>query len=239
MPGKEETSKESYYGDLSKTNKLSELFEVPIEQRDQNWQSKFLENVGEASFACGTPQVIEGPDGFPYFQLNIPEPYKEFECFVLMHMKDFLLQHGIGVVINANKGQPDWVFSHGDIVNFQLRAEFYTESEKHDLPSQEVIKDGEEILVGQPAEAILPIETRAVIREFLTNAGLENVKIALVNRRRPSGILQELVFNLTPARFQSTEHYEAVMRSIAWYLPRHYSYVSMEESALGENFQPL
>lgn len=235
-----QSEKAPYYGDLVKTNILNELFKVSREQRDDKWNAKFLENVADASFVCGNPQVIEGPDGFPYFQLNIPEPYKKFQCFVIRHMKDdFLLDKGFGVAINPSKGQPDWVFSYGDIVNYHIRNEFYTKSENWDLPKQEIIKEKEEVLLGQPSESILPNQTRIVIRDFLKGIGLNDTKLLLMNRRKPNGFLQELVFNLTPDKFEKKEHYEGVMKSIAWYLPRHYSYVSMNESAFKDSFRPL
>jgi len=233
-------SKEPYYGDLTKTKILRELFIVAREQRDDAWKINFFENVLDASFKCGDPQVIEGPDGFPYFQLNTPEPLQEFQCFVLRHMKDdFLLEKGFGVVINPLKGQPDWVFSYGDIVNYHLRNEFYTKSTVWNLPANETIKEEVKVLAGQPSESILPVQTRAVIREFLSGIGINDCKVFLMNRQKPEGYLQELVFNLTPDKFQKQEHYEAVMRSIAWYLPRHYTYVAMDESTMKENFQPL
>jgi hypothetical protein len=236
----EGSNKKSYEGDLAKTKILHELFEVTGELRDENWKTKFLANVTDASFACGDPQVIEGPDGFPYFQINIPEPGKEFQCFVLRHMKDdFLLERGWGVVINASKGEPDWVFSYGDIVNYHLMQEFYSQSQHWNLPKEEVIQEEEQALVGQPSESVLPPQTRAVLRDFLISLGITDCKVLLMNRRKSGPYLQELVFNLTPDKFQRHEHYEAVMRSIAWYLPRHYSYVSMHESSMGENFKLL
>ena len=232
--------REPYYGDLGKTKILRELFDTPVEQRNEDWQINFLENVVDASFSCGDPQVIEGPDGFPYFQLNIPEPNKQFQCYVIRHMKnDFLLEKGYGVVINPSKGAPDWVFSYGDIVNYQIRNEFYTKSENWHLPMQETIKEKEEILVGQPSESILPNETRSVIRNFLEGLGLNDVKLFLMNRNKPEGYLQELVFNLTPDKFEKKEHFDGVMKSIAWYLPRHYSYVAMNESNFKDSFKPL
>ncbi len=235
-----QTEETPYYGDLSKTSILNELIKTPREQRDDKWNAKFLENVADASFICGNPQVIEGPDGFPYFQLNIPEPNKKFQCFVIKHMKDdFLLEKGFGVAINPLKGQPDWVFSYGDIVNYHISNEFYTKSENSDLPDQEIIKEKEEVLIGQPSETVLPIQTRIVIRDFLKNLGINDTKLLLMNRRKPGGYQQELVFNLTPDKFEKKEHYEGVMKSIAWYLPRHYSYVSMNDSGFKDSFKSL
>jgi hypothetical protein len=229
-----------YYGDLEKTALLDKLFKVPKGQRDKKWESVFLENVADASFSCDTPQVIEGPDRFPYFQLNLPEPNNSFQCFVIKHMKDdFLMEKGFGVVINSAKGEPDWVFSHGDIVNYHIRNEFYTQSEDLDLPPHETIKKKESVFVGQPSETVLPNQTRAVIRAFFKSIGINDVKLLLMQRAKKDGFFQELVFNLTPDRFEIKEDYDGVMKSISWFLPRHYTYVSMSESSMKDSFQPL
>jgi hypothetical protein len=235
------TPNQPYYGDLDKTKVLRALFDTPQEQRNDFWTKTFLDNVAEASFACGQPQVIEGPDGFPYFQLNTPEPFKEFQCYVIKNMKDdFLLAEGFGVVINTSKNQPDWVFSYGDIVNYHIKREFYSVSTEWNRPQDEVVQDKEQALIGQPSEAILPAQARAAIRKFLEGLSIVDAKILLMNRRKPDEqFLQELVFNLTPDKFQSHEYFEAVMRSIAWYLPRHYTFVSMHESGRENNFVEL
>jgi hypothetical protein len=235
------TPNQPYYGDLDKTKVLRALFETPQEQRNDFWRKTFLDNVAEASFACGQPQVIEGPDGFPYFQLNTPEPFKEFQCYVIKNMKDdFLLAEGFGVVINTSKNQPDWVFSYGDIVNYHIKREFYSISTEWNRPQNEVVQDKEQALIGQPSEAILPTQARAAIRKFLEGLSIYDAKIFLMNRRKPDEqFLQELVFNLTPDKFESHEYFEAVMRSIAWYLPRHYTFVSMHESGRENNFVAL
>ncbi|POY35451.1 hypothetical protein C3K47_15435 [Solitalea longa] len=235
-----EPESKPYEGDLNKTKILAGLIKTPFEKRDDFWKDAFLGNVNDASFACGNPQVIEGPDGFPYFHLEIPKPNQPFQCYVIKHMvTDFLLQKGLGIVINAGIGNPDWVFSYGDILNFHLRNEFYSESVSWDLPKHEVIQEKEKILIGQPSEMLLPLETRLVMRGFLQTFGIHNAKLLLMNRSRPEGNLQELVFNLTPDKFQSEDHYESIMRSIGWFLPRHYSYVSMHETSFKADFLPL
>ncbi len=231
---------EPYLGDLNKTALLNELFETPAEQRDEAWQKTFLDNVLDASFACDEPQVAGGPDGFPYFRLHIPEPNTSFQCFVIRHMiGDFLLENGFGIVINPQKPSPDWVFSYGDIVNYHLKQEFYTSSSMPPLPPTEVLDKDERVLIGQPSESLFPMSVRQNMKKYLQWKKIEDVKILLMSRQSEQGMRQELVFNLTPDRFVSHEEYEAVMQSLAWFLPRHYIYVSMEEASFKSEFAPL
>jgi len=232
--------KEGYSGDWEKTAVLSNLFEIAKDKRDEDWNHEFLTHVAEASFACGDPQIIQGPDGFPYFQLETPLPNKPFQCYVISHMiPDFILTRGIGIVINANTGQPDWVFSYGSLVNFALRGEFYTTGTNLQLPKEETIAESENVLIGQPSAAFLPAATRAIMRQFIEQQGIRDVKIALMSRKYGDEVLQELVTNLTPHK-TGENLYEALQTHLNWFLPAHYSMVAMdEEGSLKDHFEPL
>ncbi|GAA4805289.1 hypothetical protein GCM10023231_38080 [Olivibacter ginsenosidimutans] len=234
------TAKEGYYGDLEKTAVLATLFEVDRAARDEAWNNEFSTNVSDASFACGEPQIIQGPDGFPYFQLQIPTPNKPFQCYVVRHIvSDFILNRGIGIVINAQKAQPDWVFTYGDLVNFAVRGEFYTTSSPVQLPKEEVIQRQEKVLMGQPSEAFLPGPARLIIRQFLEKQGIRDTKIALMTRQYGDDVLQELVTNLTPKKV-GQERFEALQSHLKWFLPRHYAMVATDEDgSLKNNFNPL
>jgi hypothetical protein len=234
----EESIKKPYLGDFAKTHILNQLFNTPTELRNDKWEKIFFENISEASFSCGNPQIATGPDGFAYFQLNIPEPNKEFQCYVLKHMKDdFLLEKGIGVVINSQKDQPDWVFTYGDIVNFHLNNEYYSKAPNWNLQKKEVINENEEVLVGQPSEQYLPNQTRKILSEYLKQMGVTDAKMLLMNRKMAKGVIQELVFNLTPKKIGDQNRYESIMNNIGWFLPRQYSYVAMEEESFRKQFE--
>jgi hypothetical protein len=235
---------EPYLGDLTKTNEIYHLVTVPKPDRDEAWDAAFLANLAEASFRCGTPQIIQGPDGFPYFQLFLPEPGVGFQCYVIDRMKDdFLLERGLGVVVNPAPAGPDWVLSYGDIVNFALTQQFYNTGETpfSKQVSDEIIEAEEQAMVGQPSATLLPQATRHVLRDYLQTNGVATPKVALLMRRLPggSGVSQDLVFNITPAAFASEAHYRSVMGHLGWFLPRHYSFVGMPEAALADSFQPL
>ncbi len=237
-------STEPYLGDLIKTDILFNLVQTPQAEREERWRQTFLDNIGQASFRCGNPQVITGPDGFPYFQLFLPEPHKEFQCFVIDKMKDdFLLSSGFGVVINPTPTSADWVLSYGDILNLHLNKSFYTTTETpfSKKTSNEVIAENEKVMIGQPSETILPKQTRKLILDFLKMNGVISPKILLMMRHRQdgNGVSQDIVFNLTPKNFKDENTYRTVMQTIGWYLPRHYSFVGMDEQSLGNGFTPL
>lgn len=233
---------EGYLGDLAKTQLVAELTLIPRAERDETWVQALLANIPLASFRSGTPQLIAGPDGFPYFQLLLPESGKEFQCFVIDKMvDDFLLQRGYGVVINADQGQPDWILTYGDILNYHLNGTFFTTESlfsKSTTP-EEIVTGGEEIMVGQPSETILPKETRKLLKDFFELNGILDPKVMLMMRKNGEELSQDLAFNITPEGFESEEHYRNMMQTVTWYLPRHYSIVGLNGSSADSGFEPL
>ena len=227
-----EGATQAYLGDLGKTKEIDALVQIPQSDRDEKWNETFLALVTQASFRCGDPQVINGPDGFPYFQLFLPEPNKSFQCFVIENMKnDFLLEVGFGVVINPSSDSADWVFSNGDILNLQLNKTFYsTEPTSFSkTKSVEILTESEQVMVAQPNEKLLPASTRKLLRDYLIRIGLAEPKVLLLMRtlKDGSGVSQNIVFNITPEQFENENSYQSVLRVISWYLPRHYSVVGM------------
>jgi hypothetical protein len=220
---------------------LDRLFTIPIEQRDEQWQEIVCTHIAEAPFRSGEPRVVLGPDNFPYFVLQLPEAGTPYEKFTIRSMKDdFLLEKGFGVVVNPRGNGVEWVFTYGDIVNYHLTGKFFSPRPKAATAETEVIKEDEQIMVTQPSETYLPRQTRAVLREHLAAIGFTDPKIFLMVRQKPGGEVQELAFNLAQDLFESREQQAQLMRSLGWFLPRHYSFVSFAtNTGLEQNFMPL
>jgi len=228
-----------YEGDLEKTALIHQLINIPLEKRDQNWVYLFAVNVPDASFRCGDPQVIMGPDGFPYFQLLIPEVGQPFECYVVNFLKEALLKEGLGIVLNAGKGQPDWVCSYGDLLNFYLHGEFYSTMPAAVDSASEALSAYEEAWVGQPSETYLPAMTRAVLRHYLIQVGVKDPKVLLMLPAKSEPSQLSLVFNISPDLFESEDHYLEIKNRIGWFLPRQYLIFGVEENAMKNHFKPL
>jgi hypothetical protein len=220
-----------YLGDLDKTKIISRLCDIPRDKRDGIWQKELLKNIVGASFQCGKPQIILGPDEMRYFQLLISEPNKEFECFVIEHMiNDYLLENGLGVVLNANKSEPDWVLSYGDIVNYSLNKEFLTANSLFldQRKSDEILTTEQRVRVGQPSESIIPLQARKVVREYLGSFGIIP-KICLMEWIDKENKF-DIVFTTAPSMFSDKEHFKTIMGSVKWFFPRHYSIVCKDEN---------
>lgn len=218
--------------DITKTQVMVDLFQVPQEKRDDIWQQTFYDSVQTASYACGNPQVFEGPDGFPYFILRTPEPNKPFESFCIKNMKDdFLLEKGFGVVINPKENSVDWVFSYGDIVNLHLNKEFFTKTDTVEIKNEETIKKNEQVLITQPSELFLPTQARQALKAFLQSIGIKRPKIMMVCRTIDGQVIQELAFNIFREDFQSIDHLNYRLKQISWFLPRHYVILSFPKNS--------
>ncbi len=244
---------------LEHTSEVAALCDVPSEDRDGAWQSAFFSVIATASFSCNDPQVILGPDGFPYFGLNLPTPHTEFECYSIAHLLEFLTTEGIGVVINPlAEGGPDWVFSYGDIWNYRETGEFIPKAPRYDNPQAEngvgpkEDKDGSdveigdaaaanaEILISYPSEQMLP----TYVRQAISSGLVHNFKI-----KTPSAFMifdselnpaQNLVFNIFAEDFENKADLESAQNFVLWSLPRDYGVVGIERgSSLSESFEPL
>ena len=227
--------------DITKTQILVDLFTVPADRRDEAWRKVFFESVQTASFACGNPQIFNGPDGFPYFVLRTPEPDNPFESFCIRNMKDdFLLEKGFGVAINPNGNCVDWVFTNGDILNLHLNKEFYSEKDTVEIQNVETLKKEEKVLIAQPSESFLPRQTRQLLKLFLQSIGIKRPKLMMVCRTIDGQVIQELAFNLFQEDFPSTDQLNYRLHQISWFLPRHYVVLAISKNSnLNEGFADL
>lgn len=229
-------------GNLEKTINLQHLLETSLPERTPQWIADFLENIDECNLQLAEPEVAAANDGYAYMNVKTVDPEINFKAFVIRQSLKTILANGFGLVVNAHKEQPDWVFSHGDLLNLYLNDEFYTDESIFSEHGKDfVLPKDEKVLIGQPSEQILPKETRQHIREFLSYSGIRDAKVMLMVRNPEDEELvsQDLVFNITPKMFATQEAYIQVMNTLAWFLPRHYSIVGIDESSVDSGFDSI
>ena len=236
------TQSNGYKGDLEHTAIIKSLLETPKENRDDTWIISFLSHVATASFICGEPQVIQGPDKFPYFQIFIPKPGVAFQCYVIEKMiDDFLLENGFGIALEPKGNEVEWVLTYGDLLHYSVHRTFAYPTNHGFVKSgtdNEVLDVNEQVLVGTPSEKILPTNSRHVIKSFLQAQGIQEPKVCLINRQGDvSG--QHLVFNIVPWQFESEGHYQSILRALGWFLPGYYSFIGVKEEVFKEDFVSL
>lgn len=235
-------SSSSSLGNLEKTINLQHLLEVSLPDRDAKWVADFLSNIDQCNLQLAEPEVAVANDSFAYMNARTVDPETNFKAFVIRNELDNILANGFGLVINAHKDQPDWIFSHGDLLNLKLNDEFYTDDSAFSEHGKDfVVPQDEKVLVGQPSEAILPAQTRKHIREFLAYSGMTNAKVMLIarNYEDEQNATQDLVFNITPMLFSTQDAYVQVMNTLSWFLPRHYAIAGMDELSVKSGFEQI
>lgn len=227
--------------DENMTQIIIKLLAIPREKRDEIWFQSFFENLQYASFKSGKPKVYTGPDGFTYFALFVPQLNKSYEPFCIGNMtKNFLLQNGWGVAINPQADQADWIFSYGDIVNYHLHHEFFTNSNLPEIKNEWVVLKEEKVLLTQPSEFILPNETRICIKLFLQNKGFSKPKILMITQINNEVPVPQLAFNIFREDLNTPEELNLLFTQISWFLPKHYVMVLVpKESEFNAHFIEL
>lgn len=236
------TQLETDLGDLEKTVTIQTLMHTPFEKRDENWRDSFLQAIDGANLKLAPQEIVLGKDGFPYLQLETVRPEESFKAFVINKQLPTILQQGLGIVINAQDTRADWIFSYGDIVNLELNDEFYTDDSIFSAQQENIsLSPEEKVLIGQPSDSILPKYLRTHLREFLKHFGVKTPKIMLLARdyEDDEKVSQNLVFNFTPAQFADDNAFNEVMKTIAWFLPRHYSFFCIDEMAIENGFEQI
>jgi hypothetical protein len=235
--------------DSTKTRELDDLFKAPREQRDNGWKERFYSAVVDASMATTPQQVLRGPDGFPYFVLNLPPAGEPFETFCVSHVLDVCLDNGFGIVIQPD-GNPQWVFTYGNLWslkefgNFEIARSAQPLKEQDGSPGERptaaVGGKLQPVLVGQPSASLFPPFARKTIKNFLEkSAGSESAKVLLLNdaREEPQ---QALVFPVFVEDFADPSDFERVMYRLTWFFPSHYRLATLAKgSDLNERFEPL
>jgi len=227
--------------DFNKTKIIVDLFKIPNEKRDDNWTKALFENIKTASFKSGDPQILNGPDGFRYFILRTPESNQPFESYCIQNMKDeFLLDKGLGVVINPDETSVDCVFSYGDIVNLHINNELFTPNDNLQNENEITIPEEGNVLLTQPSERILPKKARNQLKQFLISKGVHSPQVMMIWRKCDGQLIRELAFNIFIEDFETTEQVNFMLDQIGWFLPRQYAVISLtRNSHYNTNFTEL
>lgn len=225
--------------DLNQTQELMDLaLEVTPEQRDDAWCARFLAAIPNASLASFDPQIESGPDGFPYFQLALPDA-GAFTPFSIVHILPDLLQNGVGVVVHSSteRDQPPlWVFTLGDIVSYSLFQDF-TSGTPDPPPAPDADR---KLLVAVPNDTYFPAGPRAAMGRFMRGPIQHaSPKIGLVSGAslRPR---QSLMVNVRLADYAGdTKRLGAAMRALTWFVPKRYSVMPLPDDWSDADMLPL
>lgn len=225
-----------------KTKELSELCDVAPAARDGAWARNFFTTFPQAVFKSRDPQLLRGPDGFPYFVLELPEVGEHFQAFQPVDVIAHCVENGFGIVLNPTEEPPDFVFPYGALWAYHARGEFYPPTEVSGAAGakEEKLEEGREVMVGQPSEEFFPVPAQRAVATFLKYAlGIETPSCFLLMdpKQKPD---RSLVFNVFPSAFPSQDHFFGALRALGWFFPNDYVATAIDkDSPLAQHFKPL
>lgn len=217
--------------DPDATRALEGLLAVPDAQRDDDWRRALHAVAADAPLASQHPQLIQGPDGFGYFALQIPPAGPLAEPYTVRHVQEPCTVGGFGCVIFGRDGEPAWVFRYGEMWALRAEGRFDTRPPGDDGGSV-TLEASEEVLVGAPSEDVLPDWARTVLRLALAHLDVEVPLVAVVVR--PGGVPQRSLV-LGPLGHVTAEE----RHHLTWYLPGHLGVLFDVDGRWSEQSQPL
>ncbi len=174
-----------------------------------------------------------GPDGFPYLMLSTESAAAEPFLNVIKWASD----RGIGLVVNPQKENPDYVFTFGMLWNYVDRGEFLTESQMQTSGEILLAQDGK-LFAGTPSEGYWPLARRKIFKEFLFQQGVISPKVLMLSEK-PEGPM-DLTFSLESLGNPQKIEWTGILEAFSWFFPRHYSLtIVSEKNILGHSFISL
>lgn len=209
---------------------LGQLLRQPDSARDGEWEQAFFYAFLDGKVALLSDEPKIGPDGWPYLFVDTGPKASE----PVLKMLDWLSTRGIGIVVNAHKDTPDYVFPYGMIWNWKERGTFITPASDVKTGTVE-LKAGQKILAGPPSMEFLPAYARKVLKQFLNDQGVTEPRVLMISHDSKN---YDLCFSLESLGSPPAHEHRGIAESLAWFLPIHYSVMIVSEKGLPA-FVPL
>jgi hypothetical protein len=207
------------------------LIQQPEFKRNDAWEADFLQQFSGMKVQLDSEQAKNGPDGWPYlFARTGPEARETVPQVVR-----WLAARGIGLVINAHKMLPDYVFPYGMLWNFVESGRFLN-LEVKTRTGEAVYHEGRKLVMGAPTDKYLPPYVRSVLREFLAAQGFTAPRILVISTPDFSEI--DLMFSVESLGNLERAQHRILADRLAWFLPLHYTLVLGSEAGFPP-FSPL
>ena len=212
-------------------NNINDLCTTPEARRDYKWERQFLDAFVQAKVELVKDEPVQGPDGWPYFfvKTGISEEKGEPVVRLLGWLKD----KGIGLVVNAHKELPDYIFNYGMIWNFAERQLLVQDSPQHEGPDTLDFKEGESVFFGCPSKEYLPTYVVQVLLDFFHQQKVEDPRVAIIGKDKDN---YDLCFSLESLGNPPEQEHQGILEALSWFLPTHYSLMLLSEEAVSNFF---
>jgi hypothetical protein len=211
---------------------LQNILNAPEEARNQKWEVDFFTQFVESNIHLVYPDPKPGPDNWPYMMAETtPTQYPAEPSLKILH---WLHDKGIGLVINANKRLPDYVFTYGMLWNFKETGQFI--SDFTSLSENKLELDtSKNYFYGYPSKAFLPDYARKILKDFFLQQGIIAPRLVLLSKNEKDF---DLCFSLESIGNPPPKEHEGILEAISWFLPSHYRLCLISEKNL-PSFQNL
>jgi len=209
---------------LSAQESLDKILTTPPVQRDDRWQIDFFEAFTKSNILISNPTPQVAYDSWPYLHVETSEEATEPVTQVI----DWLSQRGIGMILNPQKDEPDYVFSFGMLWHFRERGLFFEEI-KTTAAEKFELQQGTKILSGPPHDSYLPQYVRKILKQFFVEQGILMPRILVMSTDKQHF---DLCFSLDSLGLPPVTEHAGLAEALQWFLPPHYSIVLTRETGL-------
>jgi hypothetical protein len=209
---------------MTEADALREHLSLPEEERGAKWRHRLYDLVESARLVPRDPRIFLGPDGFPYYALDLPEDGCDGEVTVV-DLLELATDRGFGIAIEPHGDVAAWVFTCGDLVTRRAYGG-YELPRIGIIPSEgptfrAVLKETHRMQILAPSEAMLPAYVRPLLHEYfactlrIPHPGV----LALISPDQEPP--EQLVFRIVRDDFTDEDEFENAVAGLTWFLPRH------------------
>ncbi len=218
---------------------MEKLLQVEQSIRDEKWENDFFLNLPEQKFLLVDDQPKEGPDGWPYMFANIyfdqninkstnqnanqnvkENTIKNTETESFLNLSNWLVNKGIGLVINPEKAYPDYVFTYGMLWFYKYNGIFLQKVKSDSNDVSDLLDLSAQHWGGDPSESFLPEGVRKIIKHFFMDQGVLDVKVGMLSSDK---INYDLCFSIESLGSPPKTEWHGILEAVSWFLPAHYS----------------
>ena len=228
--------------DIGATRVLDALFQK--QERDAAWLNTFYTAAWNASMSVPELYHFDGPDGMPYYRLNIPTPNCDFEAQSLSNLATYCVERNAGAAFFAAADDPEtkpqFVLSMGAIdAMLRFNSPEGDPIDNEGIRSKSMMISAQQVLTASPSRDFLPAYTARALHRYMSRIwGIADPRVHLLvdPSRSPS---RNLVIGRKRSSFSSNQEVSDEMARLLWFLPPKRSLILMPEDWSFDQMDPL
>jgi hypothetical protein len=219
--------------DIGATRTLDVLFQT--QERDAAWLNAFYPAAWNASVSVPPICHFDGPDGMPYYRLNMPNPNTDFEAQSLSNLAATCVERNAGAAFFANANDPEtapqFVMSMG-LLDSMLRYGSPGGDPvdcEDDLQMKARFSGSQQVLTASPSAEFLPAYTARALYRYMSRIwGISDPRVRLLIDPTLA-TSRNLVIGRKRSSFRSSEEVGDEMARLLWFMPPNRALILMPE----------